>query len=51
MPPAAAWPYLLWSPWGAIAFTALLVLIRVAWILLTADPDEDKANRTGPRRS
>jgi hypothetical protein len=46
MPPATAWPYLLWSSWGAIAFTALLALIRIAWILLTREPDEDKPDRT-----
>ena len=46
MPPATAWPYLLWSSWGAIAFTALLALIRIAWILLTRDPDKDKPDRT-----
>jgi len=39
------WPELIWSSWWSVAFVAVLVLIRLAWIVLTAGSDENEPKK------
>jgi len=40
-----AWPNMLWSTPGAVVFTVLLIVIRVAWIVHRTPPGEDKPKK------
>jgi len=40
-----SWPNMLWSTPGAVAFTVLLIVIRVAWIIHRTPPRDDKPKK------
>jgi hypothetical protein len=42
MPVLDSWPNMLWGTPGAVAFTVLLIVIRVAWIIHRTPPCENK---------
>jgi hypothetical protein len=45
MPVLESWPNMLWSTPGAIAFTVLLIAIRVAWIVHGTPRRESKPKK------